>query len=101
MDHRLELHELLCSILGSRNVYYQPPESIKMGYPCIIYFKDYAKTTFADNVPYINKTRYQVIYIDSDPDNSICEKLSQLPMCLFDRHYISDNLNHDAYKLYF
>ena len=39
MDRRLQLHEELCSVLGSRNVYFQPPETIKLTYPCIIYSK--------------------------------------------------------------
>ena len=32
MDRRLKLHEELCDILGSRNVYFQPPETVKMKY---------------------------------------------------------------------
>ena len=37
MKTRYELHEFLCEILGSRNVYFQPPESVKMKYPAIVY----------------------------------------------------------------
>ena len=44
-ERRLELHEILCTILGSRNVYFQPPESIKMNYPAIVYGLDDMQTT--------------------------------------------------------
>ena len=37
MENRLDLHEELCELLGSRHVYFQPPESIKLIYPCIVY----------------------------------------------------------------
>ena len=34
---RLELHRILNDIPGVRGVYYQPPESLKLKYPAIIY----------------------------------------------------------------
>lgn len=101
MANRLELHEILCRILRSRNVYFQPPESLKMQYPAIVYSRDDIQNTFADDVVYMQKHVYQVIVIDKDPDSEIVEKVSKLPACRFDRHYISDNLNHDSFLLYF
>lgn len=101
MANRLELHEILCGILRSRNVYFQPPESLKMQYPAIVYSRDDIQNTFADDVVYMQKHVYQVIVIDKDPDSEIVEKVSKLPACRFDRHYISDNLNHDSFLLYF
>jgi len=47
MAPRLELQEVLESLLGSRNVYFQPPLNLKMNYPCIIYKRDDAETEFA------------------------------------------------------
>ena len=40
MGSRLELQSKLEELLGSRNVYYQPPESLKMKYPAIRYSKE-------------------------------------------------------------
>ena len=37
MKTRLELDEELVKILGSKNVYFQPPESLKLNYPAIVY----------------------------------------------------------------
>lgn len=101
MASRLELHEELCALLGSRNVYYQPPESSKMQYPAIRYSRKDIENTHADNIAYLQKTCYEVIVIDKNPDSEIVVNLSKLPFCRFDRHYTADNLNHDIFTLYY
>lgn len=99
---RLELHEKLIDILGSRNVYFQPPSNIQMKYPCIVYQRGTGDTQFADNVGYKFTKRYQIILIDKNPDNNeVINKLTMLPMCTYDRHYTADNLNHDTFNLYY
>ena len=99
MGSRLELQNLLESILGSRNVYYQPPESIKIKYPAIIYSRNNIDNNFADDVVYMQNHTYQIIVIDANPDSEIVNKISKLPMCRYNRHYTSDNLNHDVFIL--
>lgn len=101
MDRRLELHEILVSILGSRNVYFQPPPSIRMKYPCIVYELDDIHTMNADNSKYADKRRYKITVIDSDPDSEFIDKLLELQYCSFDRFYASDNLNHFVFTLYY
>ncbi len=101
MAQRLELQTLLVSLLGSSNVYFQPPPTVKMQYPCIIYNRDSVNTAFADNKPYKHKRRYQVTVIDQDPDSVIHEKVAALSLCSYDRFYTADNLNHDVYNLFF
>lgn len=99
MGSRLELQSLLESILGSRNVYYQPPESIKIKYPAIIYSRNDIDNNFADDIVYMQNHTYQIIVIDANPDSEIVNKISKLPMCRYNRHYTSDNLNHDVFIL--
>lgn len=99
MGSRLELQKLLESILGSRNVYYQPPESIKIKYPAIIYSRNNIDNNFADDIVYMQNHTYQIIVIDANPDSEIVDKISKLPMCRYNRHYTSDNLNHDVFIL--
>lgn len=99
MGSRLELQKLLESILGSRNVYYQPPESIKIKYPAIIYSRNDIDNNFADDIVYMQNHTYQIIVIDANPDSEIVNKISKLPMCRYNRHYTSDNLNHDIFIL--
>lgn len=101
MGQRLELQTILEGILGSRNVYFQPPANVQLVYPCIIYERDFADTKFAGNKPYSRTKRYQVTVIDRNPDSDIPDKVAQLPMCSFDRFYASDNLNHDVFDLFF
>lgn len=101
MNRRLELHEKLVEILGSRNVYFQPPASIKMKYPAIVYERNDIVNRHANNKVYNQRMAYTVTLIDSNPDSETVVKLSQLPMCRFDRHFESDNLNHDVYTLHY
>jgi len=101
MARRLELHEILVSILGSRYVYFQPPSSIKLNYPCIIYSRDAKDEKFANDELYFGKMRYEVTIIDANPDSLIPDEIAQLPFTSFVRHFTLDNLNHDIYSIYF
>ena len=101
MDSRLLLQSELEAILGSRNVYFQPPSSIKMAYPAIVYSRDKINTKYANDKAYDFKISYEVIVIDRDPDSIIIGEVAKLPFCSFNRNYTIDNLNHDAFTLYF
>lgn len=101
MDRRLNLHQILTDILGSDHVYFQPPESLRLVYPCIIYQYDTGDSQFADDRPYIFMRRYQITVIDRDPDSEIPDKVAQLPRCVNDRNFTSDNLNHYTFNLYY
>lgn len=100
-SRREKLQILLEEILGSEEVHFNPPANIKLKYPCILYSRDDAVTRFAGNAPYLYQKRYQVTVIDGDPDSKIPDKVAALPMCVFDRHFKADNLNHDVYTLFF
>ena len=101
MSSRVELQTTLESLLGSRNVYYQPPETIKMDYPAIKYSKTNIRVNHANNSNYISKICYQIIVIDSKPDNPVIDKLLSLPYCTYNRYYKADGLNHDVFTLYY
>jgi hypothetical protein len=98
---RLLLHNLLINLLNGPDVYFQPPSNVQMKYPCIVYKRDGANSEFADNSPYRNSKRYQIMVIDRDPDSGIPDKVAALPLCAFDRFYTADNLNHDVFNLYY
>lgn len=101
MSRRLDLHEIFVSILGSRNVYFQPRESIKMVYPAIVYERDDVDVSYADNGVYRQMKRYQVTVIDADPDSATPDKVGALPLCSFSRGFATTGLNHSIYSLYF
>ena len=101
MASRLELQTKLEELLGSRNVYYQPPESVKMEYPAIRYSKKKPDTKHANNKVYMKINCYEIIVISRKPDEPVIDKLEELPMCEWDNHYTADNLNHDVLTLYY
>lgn len=101
MSKRLELHEILCKILNSRNVYFQPPESIKMSYPAIVYSRNGIDNKHGDNLVYIQVYSYTVIFISKNPDDECVRKIANLPKCRHLRNYKADNLNHDVFLIYY
>lgn len=101
MASRLELHEELCTLLGSRNVYFQPPSTIKMKYPAIVYSLDAFENRHANDSVYSQHTRYSLTYIDADPESEKVQEILRLPYSRFNRFYTADNLNHYTYTLYF
>lgn len=102
MASRLELHKELCKILGTNNVYYQPPESVKMTYPCIVYERRSPYKPNADDRLYIHYKAYDVTLIDRNPDSEYIDAiLNHFNLCSHNRHFTNDNLNHDAFTLYY
>ena len=100
MANRLDLQTAFEDILGSRNVYFQPPASVRMQYPAIVYSRKNIETTFASDGGYIQAPSYEVTLIDKNPDSRFIEEIMTLPYCSFDRHYVADNLNHDVFTIY-
>lgn len=100
-DRRLELHDILCGALGSGNVYFQPPESVKMQYPAIVYGLEDIRPTYANGGAYLSRRGYSVTVIDTDPDSAVVGRVAALPMCRFGRHFRSDNLNHYVFTIFY
>lgn len=81
-------------MLGSRNVYFKPPESIKIQYPCIMYSLYNIPIAHADDANYLAQHQYQIIVIDPNPDSPIVYRMSYFPHTRFDRHYSDEHLNY-------
>lgn len=101
MGQRQALQAVLEGLLESPNVYFQPPASIQMQYPCIVYQRYTALTEFADGIPYVHNKRYQVTVIDQNPDSLIPDLIAMLPLCVHNRFFVVNNLNHDVFNLYY
>lgn len=99
--NREQLHEYLKAVIGNDHVYFQPPESLKLRYPAIVYSRSGIRNVFADDKVYEQCTEYEVIVIDKDPENEAVSRLSLQPYCRFDRQFISDNLNHSVFTIYY
>lgn len=109
-NRRHDLQKVLVSCLAKarpdienpdRHVYFQPPVNINILYPAIVYERSTGDTQFADNAPYVYEKRYSVTVIDSDADSSIPDEVAMLPKCVADRHFVSENLHHDSFVLYY
>ena len=72
-----------------------------MQYDAIRYTRRKIDSTFANNSVYKQNDSYEVTVIYRDADSDIPRKLSGLPMCVHDRHYVSNNLHHDVFTLYY
>lgn len=101
MEKRLELQNLLEDILDSSEVYYQPPESVKMKYPAIRYDREAIENRFADNEVYNQAIRYVITAMYYDPDDELPIRISQLSRCRHDRQYKANNLIHDVFVIYY
>lgn len=101
MKDRAEFQKLLENIIGSNQVYFQRPENLQMKYPAIVYSLSDIENTHANNTIYIQHTAYEVTVMDKNPDSTIAKKISQLPLCRFNRYYTADNLNHYVFKIYY
>ena len=101
MARRLKLQTKFEELLGSRNVYYNPPASLMLQYPAIVYNDKDIGQLYANDKTYRLTKSYTVTVITRSSSNDIVDKLLAWPMCSFDRHYKADNLNHYVFTLYF
>lgn len=106
MSSREELHEHFCAIIditepdGDRHVYFQPPQSLKIKYPAIVYKLKSIPTKIANNKIYRKNRRYEAVLIDKNPDSGYVDKILEIPHCSFENFYTADNLNHFAFTIY-
>lgn len=101
MGTRLELQTLLESVQGVSKVYFQPPENLKLVYPCIVYELSGDSVIHADNANYLRKKAYTLAVIDRNPDSQVAEEVSKFDFCRFERTFSSSNLVHFQYKIFY
>lgn len=100
MANRMDLHKILCNMLDSTNVYFQPPENLKISYPAIVYTLDNIDFLFADDYKYKRINRYTLTFITKDPEPSFVDDILKLDYCNFERSYVIDNLNHFIFEIF-
>ena len=98
-EKRQELHAKMVALLGSKYVYFQPPQNVQLHYPAIIYRREQIDNTSANNDIYMQKIRYEVVVVDSDPTSEIVEKMSKFEHARHTNTYASDGMNHDVFKI--
>lgn len=103
-ERRIQLHEKLCSILGSRNVYYDPPENVKMQYDCIVYSLSQVNQVYANNFTYALAPGYLITIITRTPEAQtriVDELMKMFPYAGWDRAYVTDHFHHAVVSIYF
>lgn len=101
-SRRLILQHKLVALLGSSNVYFQPPKSTMLKFPCIVYQRVGTHTLRADNRIYKKTPNYLVTYITKNPDDPLIDSiLDEFEYISASKPFISDNLYHNPYNLYF
>lgn len=100
MASQAELQSTLELLLGSRNVYYNPPASLEMKYDAIRYSLSNIQSNYANNIKYKNMKCYDLIVIATRPDPAVVDKILALPYSSISRPYVADNLHHYPITLY-
>lgn len=104
MEQRWQiLREILMEETGISYCYYDPPATIRMYYPCIIFHLSDQDSKYADNMAYLRNLRWDVTVVDPVSTNGeiYVGELTSLPHCRFGRHYVADNLHHYTFSIYY
>ena len=106
MASRSDLQTLLEGIMTNLEfdpdeVYFQPPPDVELSYPAIIYTESKHDVLYADNDKYRMFKQYDIQIIDKNGDCVIPDEIEKLEYCSFDRLFISDNLYHWNYTLFY
>lgn len=115
MERRSDLLiQELKDLLGTDEVYFQPSADVGNGddqayiftgitYPCFIMERTTAFQPRADDRNYLFRPGYQVTYINQDePDPEMLERVMQhFTHAQYQRHFVSDNLHHDVFMIYY
>ena len=96
-----EFQQFLTEQLGTGNVYFQPPETVRMSYPAFKYNLAKIDNVNANNSKYLQGKAYTLTYITYDPDDSMVDTIASWRYCVFDRAYAANNLNYFVYTIYY
>lgn len=83
------------------HIYFQPPESLRIKYPCIVYDLKDIRPWYANNRKYAMFRAYELTFISKYPDSEVVDRIMSLPMCSFDRSFTAENLHHFVYTIYY
>ena len=115
MERRSDLLiQELKGLLDTDEVYFQPSADAGtsnnesyiltgINYPCFIVERTTAYQPRANDRAYLFRPGYQVTYINRDePDPEILDTVMRhFACCSYSRHFVSDNLHHDVFMIYY
>lgn len=102
MNRRLELQAKLENLIQNQHVYFQPPASVRLVYPCVVYTIGEGDVKRANDSIYQYVNSYTITFIYKQPNIDIIEKvLKEFEMCRLNTTYCSENLNHYVFTVYY
>lgn len=105
LNRRITFDKKLRQILQDNgldvNIYFEPPRSISVKTPNILYKLDRSKPIYGDNKAYVDIAEYTVIFRTKEPCCIIHNDLLKLGQSSFVSKYTKDGLNHYQYKIYY
>lgn len=96
---RVELQELLKEYCDT--VYFQPPSSIRINYPCIVYNRSTDYINRANDKLYMKEKMYRVTVMDKNPDSDIADRIQELPWAVIISRDVIDNIYHTTLNIYY
>lgn len=100
MASRQSLDEKLREL--TQNVYFQPPQTKRITYPCIVYDRAPVDLKRANDNSYMLTHHYTVTYISREPDDGTVDSIAlAFPMIRHTSKFENDNLHHDVFDLYY
>lgn len=100
MTPRRVLSDKLHAVMGQHKVYFQPPETVKLTYPCIVYNMEPPLQKYADNNTYFAMQKYSGVLIDPEADSSYYPGLLGIEHLRVSRIFRADGLYHFAFDVY-
>lgn len=96
------LHNKLKTVPVVKEVYYQPPSSKKLEYPCLVYQFEGYDDKYASNDEYLSWPKYSLTVIDYNVESMIPRYIKAIRgnyLVSFNRFFIADNLCHWVFTL--
>lgn len=95
-----DLLHLLQQAVQHNQVYFQPPENLKIRYPAVVFHLSKIEIDRASDVPYKGAKEYSVTLITKDPEPDVIDEILKIPYSSLDTTYISDGMNHFVFTVY-
>lgn len=95
-----DLLHLLRQAVQHNQVYFQPPENLKIEYPAVVFHLSKIEIDHASDTPYKGAKEYSVTLITKDPEPDVIDEILKIPYSSLDTTYISDGMNHFVFTVY-
>ncbi len=88
-------------IMHCDSVYFQPPSSLKLKYPCIVYNLNDINDKKADEISDDRHYQFRLTLISPNPDNNIVDKIMNLKYAKYVRSFSTQGLYHYMFDINF